>query len=626
MRHARILVCLLLLCAACGDDGTGPGGQPPLPTDGWQWEHPLPQGNALLATWARDDGSAWAVGNTGTVLELDGTDTKIHDTPTRTGLRDIWSPGGRELFAVGGAPSGRVLLHYDGRHWNEESLPAPPELFTPKRCSPIYLSLESVAGRADGTLFVSDSLGWLFHYDGERWDVSRSSSPWGFRDIWAAPDTEDAYAANGTVELHHFDGQEWTPLSFVELDPNLQLRAITGTTHDEVYAAGSALLHFDGESWERYELPEQGLVEDLCLTEDGELLLLYLDGSLYRGTVGNWKEEILPATVQNSVPTGVSHEGGRSWISYRDAQILQEDAGAWTERSLRVMSDRSFINAFWGLDASRVVAISGTSSELLCFDGMQWAHAQAGERRLLAVGGEVGGVAAVVDDSGAFYAVEGCTPHLLHEGPGVELFDAAVRSPDEAYALAGDGSLMQSLGEEWTTIASVESSNWMHMAAGEGGQLHIAISHDPGRGGPTIRVFLWDGDQLIDEGTAGWTSGAQLSGLFAHDGLLFVLGQRARDSCTIEGVCSIGRSTQWSVHESLPVIHSLTLSAEGEILGFGQGGIAGLETGRLARYDGNAWTVESLAITDQVLRSGWSAPDGELFVGGGGGMVVRRMP
>ena len=53
--------------AACSSSPQSPA-NPPICHEGWCWENPFPQGNALAAVWADPANNVWAVGKAGTVL------------------------------------------------------------------------------------------------------------------------------------------------------------------------------------------------------------------------------------------------------------------------------------------------------------------------------------------------------------------------------------------------------------------------------------------------------------------------------------------------------------------------------------------------------------------------------
>src|SRR5437868_5715302 len=56
-----------------GQGGTGGTGGVRAPDSTWRWQHPLPQGNHLLAAWANSPTDAWAVGEQGTIIHWNGT-------------------------------------------------------------------------------------------------------------------------------------------------------------------------------------------------------------------------------------------------------------------------------------------------------------------------------------------------------------------------------------------------------------------------------------------------------------------------------------------------------------------------------------------------------------------------
>ena len=71
--------------------------------------------SALFKIYGRPTGVI-AVGTRGTVLQFDGTSWRRDETPTESPLFSLWGRGDDEIYAVGGAAAGEVLL-FDGQGW-----------------------------------------------------------------------------------------------------------------------------------------------------------------------------------------------------------------------------------------------------------------------------------------------------------------------------------------------------------------------------------------------------------------------------------------------------------------------------------------------------------------------------
>jgi hypothetical protein len=84
----------------------------------WEWENPLPQGNAILGMWGSSAEDVWAVGERGLLLHFDGRTWTRQDAGVQTHLRDIWGRAGDDVYV---AMETHELLHFDGTRWSTVS-------------------------------------------------------------------------------------------------------------------------------------------------------------------------------------------------------------------------------------------------------------------------------------------------------------------------------------------------------------------------------------------------------------------------------------------------------------------------------------------------------------------------
>src|SRR5512136_387349 len=82
--------------------------------DGWGWQNPLPQGNALRGVWGSSSSDVFAVGHDGTIIRYDGTAWNTVGSMTTHVLFSVWGTSSSDVFAVGNAGT---VLHYDGTTW-----------------------------------------------------------------------------------------------------------------------------------------------------------------------------------------------------------------------------------------------------------------------------------------------------------------------------------------------------------------------------------------------------------------------------------------------------------------------------------------------------------------------------
>lgn len=89
----------------------------------WCWEHPLPAGYGLNAVFIESPSTAWAVGQRGSVLRLDGTTWRAvprvtdHDLEVLTGTpTNLFALGERDPLST--SMSSSRVLRYDGSRWS----------------------------------------------------------------------------------------------------------------------------------------------------------------------------------------------------------------------------------------------------------------------------------------------------------------------------------------------------------------------------------------------------------------------------------------------------------------------------------------------------------------------------
>lgn len=179
----------------------------------WRVAPAVAGAGVLWWCWLSPDGSAWAVGEGGTVLHrtpgVDGI-WSLQDTrgavSAEVTLYGVWGAAADDIYAVGGSLTNSELpvaiAHFDGQQW----LPIPTD------------------GLPGETLF-------------KVWGLAAN-------DIWAV-------GANGTAL--HFDGAEWTA---TVTDASARLTAVWGTGPDDVYAVGGlgtgVVLRWDGAAWSTF--------------------------------------------------------------------------------------------------------------------------------------------------------------------------------------------------------------------------------------------------------------------------------------------------------------------------------------------------------------------------------------
>ena len=196
-------------------------------TGAWCWCAPFPP-HTLRAIWGASSTSLFAVGDTGTVLQFDGTRWLRH-LVVNLDLNAVHGTSGNDVWAAGERGS---VVHFDGNTWQAEtagsqyqlnavwidptgvvrvggSAPLPqPDPYQPSDTE------EAIVLRND----PPGSLEWPVELSVPQRGSSRIASLAGnsATDIWAAGVNTPSGAAAGYGGMYHFDGTVWTAPPFVD--------------------------------------------------------------------------------------------------------------------------------------------------------------------------------------------------------------------------------------------------------------------------------------------------------------------------------------------------------------------------------------------------------------------------
>ncbi len=158
----------------------------------------------------------------------------------------VWGRSPDDVYIVGGreeddAPSGGVVLHYDGASWTNITPAGAPTLHW---ISPAGDDVW-IVGRDGVTLRLEDGT-WVPH------DSGTDQRLWG---VWGSA-ADDVWTVGGDLSdplplLLHFDGTQWSePVATPTSDARVLFK-IWGSAADDVWAVGAdgLALHFDGAAW-----------------------------------------------------------------------------------------------------------------------------------------------------------------------------------------------------------------------------------------------------------------------------------------------------------------------------------------------------------------------------------------
>lgn len=266
---ARRMICTLALCAvACSDDGgdgSGGGG------GDFSRDESFPEVFALYAVWSFAPDDVWVAAD-GRMLHFTGSWDEVA-LPGGVTVVDLWSPAPGELLGVGGSS----LVRFDGASWTVEDLSG--QGLGASGFGAIWAS-----GPDD--VWIAGDQSTVAHYDGAVWTRMLAAGP-DNQTLWGTG-TGAVYTAS-VFETAVFDGTAWTTIE--DIDGGGGAEAIFGFDDDDVWVAdGDTLWHFDGASWERFELDGIGGVTSLWGNAPDDLWGAGDFGSIVRWNGESWRE------------------------------------------------------------------------------------------------------------------------------------------------------------------------------------------------------------------------------------------------------------------------------------------------------------------------------------------------
>jgi hypothetical protein len=208
--------------------------------------------SSLYAVWGITDDDYIAVGSSGKVLRYHSGDTQWQEDSAAQALTKsnslsaIWARGS-EVW-VGGSG---VALHWNGT-WQSQQV-------TDNSQPATSFSIHSIWGTSSvlwavGTTASSTPQVFRQNIGSNAWATVPGLKPDFTPDAIIAFDSLKVAVGDGKNVLMDYGGGSWTK---VALDNTYSLNAMWGLAADNIWAAGSTLLHYDGNSWTSFKLLPQ---------------------------------------------------------------------------------------------------------------------------------------------------------------------------------------------------------------------------------------------------------------------------------------------------------------------------------------------------------------------------------
>jgi hypothetical protein len=283
----------------------------------------------LLGVTAVTSAEAWAVGGIGepdaptavAIQRWDGTRWSAFEAPSpgalMNELRAVDASEPNDVWAVGRTSSGfgeqPLILHYDGTEWIQEELPSEIDGVLNGVAAVSPTDVWAVGYVGDPAISLERAL--VLHWDGTAWaDVEIARAIGGGKaalvDIEGVSPT-DLWAVGYhrfQPAIIRFDGDAWSR-SPTEVRGSLE--AIEAFATSEVWAVGTPIQRFDGETWR--EAP--------VTREDAELVDVAAIGGLDIWAVGS-----RPSMEEGITRLAVYRYSGRRWVPVDGPSVAGSDA------------------------------------------------------------------------------------------------------------------------------------------------------------------------------------------------------------------------------------------------------------------------------------------------------------
>jgi hypothetical protein len=600
---------------------------PPCSDDGWCWESPLPQGNDLNAVWGPGPGSAWTVGEAGTILYWTGARWAGTSSGTTQTLNGVWGTGPSDAWAVGNAGT---LLHWNGSKWRAFS-------------SPTTSDLKGVWSSSPDDTWVVGAGGSILHWDGQ-W-AAESPPDGGFpldlTKVWGSAASDVWFG--GSDGVVRWKDHAWTgPFSFP--DAGVHCTALGGSSVDNVIAAAADqagktiyIYRWTGSGWGRiYQTSGPPMVSVSVLatnaiTVAGANLIISFDGV-------SWKTQFSTGIDLRATWLGASGEG---WVVGKSGEVIHSDGTAWTEPAV----DRhTTLTDIWA---------NASTSNTTASDG----GADAGDGGSASVDAGDGGMgdgppvrtgpavwvsgfdpAAAAGHGGTVWRRQqgawdvipiGTTGPLwsIWSADGVSLWAAgdALLNGDASgapWTIAGPAAPYRrvrglSPTSVWSVEKSVHFSNRMIPWTQDGSQLWGLLvfgDYDVWTSSASGGVFHWSADPTLQ-----WRATPATTPPHA---LYALAGVSTKDVWAVgdAGAIRHWNGSQWSDVPSgtMQPLHGVWAKSTNEAWAVGGGGT-------ILKWDGTHWTA-SASGTNRALNGIVADASGTLFVVGEQATILRRSP
>lgn len=605
--------------------------------DDWQvnWQNPLPQGNTLNAIASISNQQMIAVGDKGTIIHWNGTNSLIQNQLPPENLHDIFVVSSSEIYVVG---DNATFLSYDGMNWHREL-----------QFSPFHIYC--IWGPGSEHLFAAGEQASIFMRENEMWHPIYHSdeNKHTFYDIWGASKEKVFFVGRDSSQgmIYEWDGATVTSMSIPECKT---LYCVWGTDENNVYAAGDGrvILHYNGSQWQvMQQYHDDSCIHDIWGPDNNHIYAVGGDlngGLLLHKNNEKWEKEDYSFYHWLN---GISGKNNHVMVVGENGSVASRKMSEteWTQ----IVNAQGDLKGIWGRHANDIFVVGEnqfkhyTGNEWQAFTLNEWhpLNSVHGDENILFAVGASGTILSYENNQihyhaietnihlkdvwgiqGTFYAVgeqasilvyTGTTwQEMIHplQGEDITFHSIWGVSAKQVYVVGENNHILQYNGSDWRVRNAPESNqnqtiyaiwgrsvNDFYIACDNGNVFHYQDQwlEPENLGAIQYDMFLWE-DQIVSVGDNGihqyneiWTkletgTDNALYGVWAFENKIFAVG------------CA---STQLLLEGQIPKTYTLTvqiLPAESGTIYVN--GLACTSQCEILFHDLEELAVEALPLTD----------------------------
>jgi len=524
----------------------------------WISLNPKPTGVNLSAVQMFSNDHGYMVGETGTLLEYNGTDWEVVTSfPFSGSMSSMFFLNGNSGWV---ATYGGSIYHFDGTNWTEQF--SDPSLFLIS----IHLSDETNgwAVGLEGAVVKFNGTDWIKHEeitDATLWTVYC----WDESHVWAA----------GNQELFLYNGTEWAaelegaPCSFIDFHFN-------SLTDGTVYTNQALIYTFDGSSWTEHYLNDGGF-DDVEVLSQTDIWAVDDLGNIWHSDGNNWdlvEEEIIPNYGSFS-GLGFS-DATHGWAVGSGGNIYKYDGTEWTRYT------EGFSNWLADMDYAdeNNVWLVGDQGFIYYYNGSAWSHQTCPVEEV-----DIENVDVLSPDNAWAIAGDWDNYYMLHYD-GNEWVNHTTLTQSYVYGLeminenlgwacAASGDIIKYDGTSWSTFASFTDTYFYNIG--------FASENDGWAGGYIgPKFYHYDGTAWSEYNINGVSDDFQLNGFKFKSPTEGWAVAREKYSWTPTGWILHYDGTDWSVVLEVPESPFSGIEIINDTLGWAVGA-------QTYKYNGTEW-------------------------------------